>query len=213
MLPYSVFLILDFIGLIAFSISGAIAGVRKELDIYGVFLLATVTAIGGGTIRDFLIGNVPVTVLVDPWMLVIPLATVVIMFAAGPRVKTNLRSLLVMDAIGIGMFTISGVSAGLALDIPMHGCLLLGVITSTAGGITRDILAGEIPLVLRKDIYASASIAGGLLYWLALVKLHLNPTISAFICTIIVIVIRVLAFQRGWHLPYPHLRMAVREKD
>lgn len=206
MVPYSLFTVLDFIGMIAFSISGAIAAVRKEMDVYGVFTLATVTAIGGGTVRDFLIGNVPVAVLVDPWILIAPGLAVIATFFAWRLVENKVQTLFLMDAIGIGMFTISGVSAGLAIGIPLHGCLLLGVITSTAGGITRDVLAGEIPLVLRKDIYASASLLGGLLYWLGLVKLHLNPTLAAVICTSIVIVVRVLSYRRRWNLPYPHQR-------
>lgn len=199
-----IFSILDLIGMVAFSISGAIAGVRKEMDVYGIVLLAIVTAMGGGTIRDFLIGNVPVTVLVDPLTLLIPVCASFGTFFVRRLVQKEFRSLLVMDAIGIGMFTISGVSAGLQLGIPVHGSVLLGIITSTAGGITRDLLCGEVPLVLRKDIYASASLLGGVLYWLALVQLDIHPDISALLCTVIIIAIRVLSFQRGWHLPYPH---------
>lgn len=149
-MPYSLFAVLDFVGLLAFSISGAIAGVRKQMDIYGIIILATVTAIGGGTI---------------------------------------------------------GMEAG----IPLHGCLLLGVITATAGGIIRDILAGEIPIVLHKDIYAAASLAGGFLFWTSQTLLLLHPALSALLSTVFVIVVRVLSYRRGWHLPYPHQKIRGRE--
>lgn len=207
MLPYPLFAILDFIGLIAFSISGAIAGVRKQMDIYGIFILATVTAIGGGTLRDLLVGSVPVALLSNPWTLVAPLVVVLSTFVVRRPIHYGYQMLLFMDAIGIGVFTISGVRVGIEMGIPLHGCLLLGVITATAGGITRDLLASEIPIVLHKDIYASASLLGGLLYWISLTLLNLDATWAALICTTLVIVVRVLAYRRGWHLPYPHRKL------
>lgn len=204
MVPFSIFPILDVIGLIAFAISGAIVGVRKEMDVYGVFLLAIATAIGGGTIRDVLIGNIPPLVLIDPTPIVIAIGATVAIFFFGGMLQRDFRALLIMDAIGLGMFTVTGVSFGLQFDIPVYGAVLLGVITSTAGGILRDLLGGDIPLVLRKDIYASASLIGGLLYWFAYLYVPLDPDLSALLSTVFVIAIRLLSFKRNWHLPYPH---------
>lgn len=210
-MPYSLFAVLDFVGLLAFSISGAIAGVRKQMDIYGIIILATVTAIGGGTIRDMLVGRVPVPVLVDPWTLAVPLAVGLSTLIIRRPVHYGYEMLLFMDAIGIGIFTISGVTIGMEAGIPLHGCLLLGVITATAGGIIRDILAGEIPIVLHKDIYAAASLAGGFLFWTSQTLLLLHPALSALLSTVFVIVVRVLSYRRGWHLPYPHQKIRGRE--
>lgn len=204
MVSEPIFAFLDIVGMVAFSVSGAIAGIQKRMDVYGVSLLAIVTAVGGGTIRDFLIGSVPVTALRDPTFIVLPVFVALGTFFLQRFIHKQVQILLIMDAVGIGMFTISGVASGLELNIPVHGAILLGIITSTAGGITRDLLCNEVPLVLRKDIYASASLLGGLLYWAALVPFHVHPDLAALLSTAVIIVIRVLAFQRGWHLPYPH---------
>lgn len=211
MIPGPLFTLLDFIGMVAFSISGAIAGVRKKMDIYGIFILATVTAIGGGTLRDVLVGKVPVSLLVNPLVLVAPLLVSLSTFVIRRPVHYGYQMLLLMDAVGIGVFTISGVTVGLEVGVPVHGCVLLGVVTATAGGIIRDLLAGEIPIVLHKDIYASASLLGGFLYWLSLTQLRLDAAASAVVCTALVIVIRVLSYRRGWHLPYPHGKLRFKE--
>lgn len=200
----SILPLLDIIGLIAFSVSGVIAGVRKQMDVYGVFLLAIVTAMGGGTIRDVLVGHTPATVLVDPIVVIIPLVITGAAFFGRKWMERGLRTLLVMDAIGLGVFTISGVSVGIDVGVPVFGAVILGIITSTAGGITRDLLSGEIPLVLRKDVYASASLIGGVVFWLLRVHTGLHNEIAAMACTLLVIAIRVISVQRNWHLPYPH---------
>lgn len=202
----SLLVVFDLLGTIAFAFSGAIVGVRKQMDVYGVFLLAIITAMGGGTIRDIIIGKTPVTVLMTPWQLIIAVCATLATFLARVALDKQLQSLLILDAIGIGMFTISGVTSGIEVGVPIYGSLMLGVVTSTAGGIMRDLLGGEIPLVLRRDIYASASLLGGLLYWLMIVTLQLDDFTSAIACTAVVTTVRLLSIRYGWHLPYPHKR-------
>src|SRR5690606_27944347 len=157
---------LDILGIIAFSISGVLVALHKRMDAFGVLIIAFVTAIGGGTLRDLLIGFTPVT-----WMRE-TLYTFVILFSTVFAVLFRkyldyLRtSLFLFDTIGIGLYTVIGIEKGISAGLHPVVCIALGTITACFGGVLRDILCNEIPVIFRKEIYATACIIGGFVYFM-----------------------------------------------
>ena len=196
----SLFAILDYLGTLVFAISGALAAMRHRFDPFGVLILATVTAVGGGSLRDVLIGRTPVG-----WMQDIHYAYLII---AGTLIAIVFRSYLVyvrrtmflFDAIGLGLFTIIGVEIGLAAALHTIICILLGTMSAAFGGVIRDILANEVPLIFHKEIYASISLLGGALF-LLLQRTSL-PTDWIYVLTSsLVVLARILAVRFKWVLP------------
>lgn len=195
-IPY----ILDIIGTIAFAVSGAIVGVRKEMDIYGVTFLALVTAIGGGTTRDMMIGRTPPIIFTDYQYLCIAVIVSIAVFFFHEHFVSKMKLYLIMDALGLGVFTVTGTSIGLAADIGWAGATMLGVITGTFGGMFRDLLAREIPLVLQKEVYAVAAMLGGGIYCIC-DYLNVSKSISFIMVTTFVFTLRMISLQRKWALP------------
>jgi len=200
----TVLYVFDLLGTFAFAVSGAIAAVRKKMDLYGILVLATVTAVGGGTIRDVLVGRIPPFIFRDITYFLVSITAGLLVFFFHRYVERRFKLLLIMDAIGLGTFTVIGISVGLTFDIGYFGAVFLGVMTATAGGMMRDILQGEVPLVLQKEIYASACIAGGLLF-VCLDILNVIANINIFISAFIVITIRMISITKNWHLPKPKI--------
>lgn len=160
-----IFSILDILGLIAFAISGALAGIEKKLDFFGVFVIAMVTSIGGGTLRDLLIGNTPVFWLLNLQTFYIVVAATVISIIFRQYLSFLRTSLFLFDTIGIGIFTIIGIEKGLSINFSPIVCILLGTVTACFGGVARDILCNEIPVIFRKEIYATACLMGGFMFF------------------------------------------------
>lgn len=157
--------ILDLLGVAVFAMSGALAAARKHLDLLGVVVIAAVTAIGGGTIRDLLLDRHPVFWIADPVYLYIILAAAALTILYTRRFRPPDRALLLADALGLGLFTISGTQVGERAGLPGIAAVLMGTLTGAAGGVMRDILTREIPLIFRRgQIYATAAIAGATLY-------------------------------------------------
>lgn len=198
----SILYLLDLLGTFAFAISGAIAGVRKDLDLYGVMVLGVVTAVGGGTIRDVLVGRIPPFIFQDTAYLFLSILASILTFFFSSFVERKFKVLLIMDAIGLGVFTVIGISVGISYHIGYFGAVIMGVMTGTVGGMVRDVLQGEVPLVLQKEIYASACIVGGVIFVLMDI-ISLNRTINVILCIFIVIFIRLMAIYKNWHLPKP----------
>ncbi len=153
--------LIDILGIAAFSISGAFAAMEKKLDIFGIFVMAFITALGGGTLRDLLIGEQPVS-----WMLNMNYSLIVFLsFLAAVLFSNLIRNfhplLLLFDSLGLGLFTIIGIQKGIQADLHPVMCVALGTITACFGGIIRDVVLNNIPLIFQKEIYASACIAGG----------------------------------------------------
>lgn len=194
------YLIIDLLGVVAFAISGVLAALHKRLDIFGVFIIAFVTAVGGGTIRDILIGTEPVTWLQDNAYMYTIIITVVIALIIKEKLKYLRTSLFLFDTIGIGLYTLTGVEKGMAADLSAVMCIALGTITACFGGVVRDILCNDIPVIFHKEIYATACIAGGSIYFLLrLLPIHDD---AVFILSIlIVITIRLLAVKFKLALP------------
>lgn len=194
-------LTLDILGTVAFAISGVSVAMSKKMDPFGVLIIAFVAAVGGGTLRDILIGVTPVMWMTNMiYVYVIFIATV---FTVIFKQKINyLRtSLLLFDSIGIGLYTVVGIEKGLSVGLDPFICISLGTITACFGGVIRDLLSQEIPVIFRtKEIYATACILGGITYFL-LIKLPIDDNVVFMIAGAVVISIRLIAVKFNISLP------------
>ncbi len=196
----SIFYALDILGTIAFAISGTLAAMHKRLDLFGVFIIAFVTAVGGGTLRDILIDRELVSWMQDlNYVYAIVVATT---FAIIIRKKiAYLRtSLFLFDTIGLGIFTIIGTEIGIQHELHPVITVILGTLTATFGGVLRDILCNEIPVIFKKEIYAMACIAGSIVF-IVLSNMQIDTNTNYIITTLIVIIIRLLAVKFRLSLP------------
>lgn len=210
-MDFSLFNIFDLLGTVAFAISGALAAMNRKLDLFGIFIIAFVTSIGGGTLRDILIGNTPVM-----WMsntIYIYFIGVVTVLAIIFRNKLYYlkTSLFLFDTIGLGVFTITGVEIGLQNNLEPIICIALGAMTGTFGGVIRDILVAEIPVIFRKEIYATASLTGGMVFIL-LYNLGFNTDLIYIITSLIIIGIRIVVVKYKISLPSFNLRETSKPK-
>ncbi|OQY19191.1 MAG: hypothetical protein B6I36_04920 [Desulfobacteraceae bacterium 4572_35.1] len=192
--------VFDLIGTIAFAISGALAGVHRRMDLLGVLVLGIVTAIGGGTLRDILLGDTPPFCLKDENYLYVSIAAALLTFFAHNLFNHYRNALLYFDAIGLGTFVVIGTGKALAFHTGFIGAIAMGVMTATAGGVIRDMLSNQIPLILQKEIYASACIGGATLFYL-LSKFNINHTVVMILSALLVIWLRLLAIKHNWALP------------
>lgn len=195
---------LDIIGTVSFAISGSLTAIEKRFDVFGITIIAIATALGGGTLRDMLIGNTPVTWLVNLQNFYIVLLTVSITILLRKQLNKLRISLMLFDTIGIGIFTLIGLQKGLALELPPLACVLLGTVTACFGGVIRDILCNEVPVIFSKEVYATACMFGGAVFFVAQKYMLLDSMIS--IATILsIIVIRLCAIRLHWSLPQPKI--------
>nr|WP_317632380.1 trimeric intracellular cation channel family protein [uncultured Flavobacterium sp.] len=192
--------ILNALGIIAFAVSGALAAIEKRLDFFGVLTIALVTSIGGGTLRDVLIGNTPVSWLQNLDSFYIVIVSVILAILLRKRLNIFRTSLFLFDTIGIGLFTLVGLEKGVEINLHPLICISLGTITACFGGVLRDILCNEIPVIFRKEIYATACILGGFAYF-GFQYLKLNDDLIFILTVLIVIAIRILAVLKKWSLP------------
>lgn len=155
---------LDLAGVAVFAASGALAASRKQMDLVGFLLIATVTGIGGGTIRDLLLGTAPVFWIAAPAYPFLCAGVATALFLAAPFLESRFRALLWADAVGLATFCVIGAERALAAGAPAGVAVLMGVITATFGGLVRDVLCAEVPLILRREIYATAAAAGAAAY-------------------------------------------------
>ena len=207
----SVFFILEIIGVIAFSLSGALTAMKREMDIFGACVLGMTTAIGGGIIRDLILGVTPPAAFVNPLPAILGLAIPAITYLpniqklfAHNQHKVQTLSLMVADAVGLGIFTVMGVNACFeSLPTPnFFTAVFLGVITGVGGGVMRDVFSMNLPKIFVKHFYACASIAGAMTAFLIRVFVG-NVLLATIAGAIIVITLRFLAFFLQWNLPKP----------
>lgn len=173
---------------------------EKKLDPFGVLVLAFVTAIGGGTLRDMMIGNLPVSWLTNSTATIVIFASAVVTMFFGRYLKHLTTTLFLFDALGLGLFTVVGIKLGIEKDFSAGVCITLGTITACFGGVVRDVLLNNIPLLFRKEIYAMACILGGLLYFL-LRYFQMDADVVTIICIIVIFLIRVVAVRYNLSLP------------
>jgi len=192
--------LLDFIGTLVFAISGAMAASSKKLDLFGASFLAFVTALGGGTVRDLLIGSTPVGWMGDITYLLIVIAGVIITFLFYKSVKKLRKTLFLFDTIGIGVFTILGAEKALIIGISPPIAIMMGMFSAVLGGVIRDILIREIPLIFRKEVYATACLIGGSLF-VYLKELNVNFEWNVIITISTIVVIRIIVIKYKIGLP------------
>ena len=173
---------------------------EKRLDPFGVVIISFVTAIGGGTIRDLLIGNFPVAWLHNSTTILVIMIGAIASVFLGNYLKKMDRMLFLFDALGLGLFTLIGIQKGIAHGLSTGICVMLGTVTGCFGGVLRDVLLNNVPLIFQKEIYALASIIGGLLFFL-LLNLQVDNNFSFTVAILIVFSIRVLAVRFHWSLP------------
>ena len=191
---------IDILGAIAFAISGVLVAMEKKLDVFGVFIIAFVTAVGGGTLRDLLIGDTPVAWMRDHTYVLVISLTVVLAVIFRNKLKYLRTTLFLFDTIGIGLYTMVGIEKGLGAGMLPLMCIALGTMTASFGGVIRDILCNEIPVIFRKEVYATACIIGGASYFLFRL-LPLNNEYAFAMAILIVITIRILAVRFKIALP------------
>ena len=194
------FYIIDILGTIAFVISGVLLAINKKMDPFGILIIAFVTAVGGGTLRDILIGVTPVSWMLDMTFTYVVLASTIFAIIVRNKINYLRTSLFLFDTIGIGLYTVVGIEKGINAELHPIICIALGTITASFGGVIRDVLCNEIPVIFRKEIYATACILGGLSYFL-LRKLPIDSNITFAIAGIIVIILRLLAVKFKITLP------------
>ena len=192
--------ILEILGTASFAISGALAAINKRLDVFGILILTFVTAIGGGTVRDVLIGNTPVAWMKDQTAIRAIFISYVLTLLFHRAFKKLPLTLNIFDAIGLGFATIVGLQRGLEAQLGPSICVTLGMVSGCFGGVVRDVLLNEIPLVFRKDIYASASLLGGLLFFLFSAWEMFAP-LATTLSILAVVLLRLAVMRFGWRLP------------
>lgn len=198
------FFLLEVIGTVAFAVSGVMAAARARMDWLGAMVLALVVAIGGGTLRDVLLGQLPVVWLKQSWPVAVALGTaivVLLMLRAWPRTRLDATMpILIADAAGLSAFVILGTQVGLKAGLNPPMAVLIGVLSGIGGGILRDLLTGNKPVVLVGQIYAVAGLVGASCL-VAMDELGINPEFSVWICVALVFIIRWFAIRRDWNLP------------
>ena len=204
-------LVLELIGTCAFAISGAVLGITKRFDIFGVIFSGIITALGGGTVRDLLLGNLPPAMFRNYIYLIFAVATCLLTFIVASILKNKFSENIVVidkvnnifDAIGLGVFTIVGMNVAInsGFSDNFFFVVFLGMTTGCGGGIVRDAIVGEVPFVLRKRVYAVASIAGGIAYYVMYIMLEQGVVISAVVGITLIFALRILASVFKWDLP------------
>lgn len=195
----SIITVLDLIGVFVFAMSGVLAATEKKLDLFGAIIIAFVTALGGGTLRDLLM-NTEIGWVANTTSIYVVISAAVLTLIFRQKLKYLRKTIFLFDSMGIGIFTIIGVQKAISFEMPIEIAIILGVMTATFGGVIRDILCNEIPLIFRKEIYATACIAGALLY-VSLDYFQLNEMVNVFISGTFIVVIRTLSVLKNYSLP------------
>ena len=197
----SLLLILDFVGTFVFALSGATAGVKRQLDLFGVLVLAFVAGNFGGITRDVLIGSVPPAAISDWRYLPVALLAGLITFYCYPAVDRLRSPVLMFDAAGLALFAVSGAEKALAFGLNPVMAAVLGMLSGIGGGMMRDILLADIPTVLRAELYAVAALAGAAVVVVGS-ALDIPPAVTTIAGALLCFGLRLMAIHRGWHLPF-----------
>jgi uncharacterized membrane protein YeiH len=193
------FYLLDILGTMAFAISGVLTALHKRMDPFGVFVIAFVTAVGGGTLRDVLIGRTPVGWMRDLNYVYVIIAGFFLALLFRRKLDKMRTSLFLFDTIGLGVFTLIGLEKGIEISLHPVICIALGTMTACFGGVLRDILCNDIPVIFRKEIYATICMAGGAVFFL-LRELNVAEDVVYLTTSGVIITIRLLAVKFNWSL-------------
>lgn len=196
----NVIYILDILGTFAFAISGALVASKKSFDLFGVIIIAFVTAVGGGMLRDVLINSHPINWIGDLNYIWVILIAVFFTFLFKKKIEPLRKTFFLFDTIGISVFTLLGLQKGLNHELPSIVALIMGMISAVFGGVIRDVLTRKVPLIFKKEIYASACLSGGLVY-LLLQKLNVQENVVFIVSAIVIIIIRTVSVIYKLELP------------
>jgi len=199
-LSSNILFILQIIGTIAFAISGALVAGKKKMDVFGVVILGVMVAVGGGSIRDILLGETPVFWIENNWYILLAATSALLTIPLSKHLINLKRSYLLSDAIGLAVFSILGTQKALELNTGYVVAISMGVVTGVFGGVLRDVLANRRPSVLYSEIYAMAAILGSILY-ITLLELHVSLIHALWVSISFIITLRILAIIFKWRLP------------
>ena len=194
------FNLLDLIGTLAFAISGALVSIDKKMDLFGVFIITFVTALGGGTLRDVMIGRTPVGWMHNIDYIYVIITGFIVTLLFKQLIEKFKIYLFIFDTIGLGVFTLIGLEKGINIGLHPIICIALGTMTACFGGVIRDILCAEIPVIFKKEIYATICILGGIVFFI-LRKFNLNSDVLYLTTSLVIISVRVMAVRFKWYLP------------
>lgn len=201
---------LDLIGTFAFAVSGVLSAANKRLDLFGALIIGFVTALGGGTIRDLLLGMQPVGWIQNATYLYIIIGAAIFTFIFKQWIITLRRTMFLFDTIGIGVFTVLGMQKALMAGISPVYAILMGMVSAVVGGVVRDVLCNNIPLILKKEIYATVCLMGGILYFI-LDKGGVERIWSEWITVAFIVIVRVMVIRL--ELTMPQLRIQDKQKE
>jgi uncharacterized membrane protein YeiH len=198
-MDFGLFIVMDLIGTAAFGITGVLAARRKNLDIFAMVTVACITAIAGGSMRDAIIGNFPITWMRSYNYVIVIFLSAAIAILCLKWIKDYEKLLVAFDSVALSCFTIFGIHMGLKFNFSPAWCVMLGTVTACFAGLIRDILLGRTPLIFQKEIYATACILGGALYFLLKTVIRELPV--AIVSFVVIILIRMMAMKYNWRLP------------
>ncbi|MDG1582065.1 trimeric intracellular cation channel family protein [Pseudomonas sp. GOM6] len=203
------FYLSDLFGVAVFAITGALMAGRKSMDLFGVLVIAIITALGGGTLRDLILDNHPVSwIRNDTYILVASAAAVGTVLWVRLTQPIHERGLLIADAFGLAVFTVIGTEVALQHNVPYSTALIMGVMTGVAGGVMRDVICNEIPLIFQKEIYATACLLGSLVF-IGLRELQTPHWLDTGVAMLVVLLTRLAAIR--WHLSLPRFHLLDRD--
>ncbi|MGB9766868.1 MAG: trimeric intracellular cation channel family protein [Sulfurihydrogenibium sp.] len=197
-----IFYVMNIIGIVAFALTGSLKAIKEGLDLLGITVLGVMTALGGGITRDLLINTVPNALksLTDMSVALLGVWLAIVIYKVAKGDIKNKYYILIPDAIGLSAFTTTGALIAYNADVSFFGIVILATLTGVGGGIISDLLLGKVPSVLRDDFYASCSIIGAVAFYIA-VTLTGDLTVSSVVCSLTVLMIRIVAILYNWRLP------------
>ena len=193
--------VIDIIGTFAFAMSGVMAAIERKFDLFGMIILAFVTAVGGGTLRDVLIGSTPVGWMASDVHIWVILSTVPLAYFFLKTLRRLRKTFSLFDTIGLGLFTILGLEKSLDIGLSPVVAVMMGVVTAVFGGVIRDVLSNQVPLIFRKEIYAFACLLGAVAY-LGLNAIGDWAIVNLTVAILIIITVRLLAIKNQWSIPF-----------
>ena len=204
-----IFYLADLFGVAVFAITGALMAGRKSMDLFGVLVIAVITALGGGTLRDLILDNHPVSwIRNDTYILIASIAAVGTVLWVRLTQPIHERGLLIADAFGLAVFTVIGTEVALQHNVPYSTAVIMGVMTGVAGGVMRDVICNEIPLIFQKEIYATACIIGSLVF-IVMRELETPHWLDTGVAMLTVLLTRLAAIR--WHLSLPRFHLLDRD--
>lgn len=206
-----ILLVAEIVGTFAFAVSGIRWAAIKKFDWFGAYIVGLATAIGGGTLRDLLLKETPFWMINGWYLTVTALSMVIVVVFRRLRLKAE-RPLFIFDTIGLGLFVVAGIEKSLIAGYPMWVAIIMGVFTGAFGGVLRDILINEVPLIFKADLYATACIIGGLVYWLVL-SIGGSETLAPLSCALVIFIIRYCTLRFDWRLPLYELTQNDNENE